>query len=66
MNNRLGFEDNLHWDTLANFCVGEQERVEFNSVLSRPTNLCSMFCMFQRLSASLCVSHEKQQSVLHN
>lgn len=52
MNNRLGFEDNLHWDTLANFCVGGQERAD-NSMLSRPTNPCSMFCMFQRLLASL-------------
>lgn len=30
----------LHWDTLANSYAGGQEREEFNSVLSRPADLC--------------------------
>ena len=65
MNNRLGLEDNLYWDTLPNFCVGGQERAEFNSMLSRPTNLCSMFHMFQRLQASLCVFCEKNSGLCY-
>lgn len=57
MNNRLGFEDNLHWDILANFCVGEQERVEFNSkcYLSQQT-VFSVLYVPKIVGLTLCVS----------
>lgn len=57
MNNRLGFEDNLHWDILANFCVGELKRgwSLIQCYLGQQTCVQCSVC-FQIVGLTLCVS----------